>query len=187
MCSDDLNQNRSDQIIPRNPEPNHIAFHLESMALNQTSFHKIWTGFQRLFGDGSVKLQADAVMIRNCDLLIHFGCSTGLMCPSCKSTFQSDYIGIDVDENALEVARDSYPDVEFSSLDRDALVAKVSSYDFPVLMLSNVLHHMYDLAVSDLFSFLRTMPSKLRVVALDPEAKRRSYSIIFGFSICSKK
>lgn len=60
------------------------------MGLDQTSFPKLWNVFQRLFGDQKLKLSAVEMMIDESDLIIDFGCATGLMYPRYMSKYDAD-------------------------------------------------------------------------------------------------
>lgn len=149
------------------------------MRLDQTSFPRLWNIFQKLFGDQQVKLSAVATMIGECDFLIDFGCATGLMFPHYTKNFNSDYLGIDIDANALNVARTNFPEAEFSDAPLAALHGRLAEYNHPCVVLSNVLHHMDGSTLKDFLEVLAKLPPHSKIVALDPEFKRKSYSLVF--------
>ena len=149
------------------------------MGLDQTSFPKLWNVFQRLFGDQKLKLSAVEMMIDESDLIIDFGCATGLMYPRYMSKYDADYLGIDIDNNALEIARLDFPNAEFINAPISSLSDRLNLYQKPCIILSNVLHHMDDAAVTELFMMLAELPSHVQIVALDPEAKQKGYSLVF--------
>jgi len=147
--------------------------------LDQSSFPRLWTLFQKLFGDQSVKLEAAKEMISECDLIVDFGCATGFMFPLYSSTFGCSYLGLDIDENALAVAKENFPTATFSSANLLDFNEYLEQYSSPVIIFSNVFHHMNDPDIRKLFWVLEQLPRHVRLIALDPEAKRRSYSIVF--------
>lgn len=149
------------------------------MGLDQTSFPKLWNIFQKLFGDQKLKLSAVEMMIDEADFIIDFGCATGLMYPLYMSKFDADYLGIDIDENALNVAQLDFPNAEFVNAPLSSLIDRLNLYRKPCVILSNVLHHMDDIAVKELFTTLANLPHHVQIIALDPEAKQKGYSLIF--------
>lgn len=151
------------------------------MGLDQTSFPKLWNIFQKLFGDQKVKLSAVVEMLDEVDLIVDFGCATGLMYPRYMNTFGTDYLGVDIDENALGVARTNFPTAEFSNTTIGSLHSRLEDYRNPCIILSNVLHHMDDAMTEEFLTDLSELPPHVKIVALDPEAKRKSYSLIFRF------
>ena len=75
----------------------------------------LWDRFQEVFGSNSEKLR----IYRNCvnpmpgEGVLDFGCATGLAALEFQDV---EYLGVDINQNAIQVAKSKYPDAEYPGI-----------------------------------------------------------------------
>jgi len=74
--------------------------------------------------------------------ILCIGCGTGEECKYLKNLGAAKVVGIDISEGLIEVAKQSYPDIEFMVMDMENIDLPASSFDFAYSSLT--LHYVKD-------------------------------------------
>ena len=103
---------------------------------------RLWNGFQAVIGTNSQKRSFLRKAIRGTGRVLEIGCATGNIA---QIFVESDYLGVDTDVRAIELAAVNYrhrPNMKFVAGDLFDLNLKEGEFDYVVI--SHTAHHIPD-------------------------------------------
>lgn len=102
--------------------------------------------------------------------ILEFGCGTGVNCTIIDPRL---YLGVDIDEQRIDVARRSYPDHRFQVVGTKLEKLPTGGYD--AILLSGVLHHLSDPQIREyLGEFRRILMAGGSLIIFEPCLTARS-------------
>lgn len=148
--------------------------------LSQQSLPHLWLIFQHLFAPTSAKRQIALSYMGDSHTVLEVGCSLGIVADAFKRVEGIQYLGIDIDEQAIRMAKkkySSYLQMDFSSKNIEQLVKDGKQFDYVIF--ANILHHVDDKKAQEL---LRTAAVLVRtngtLLIMEPDTLRKGDSII---------
>lgn len=149
--------------------------------LRQENSPRAWLAFQYVFGVIKDKRQLALARHAGQKSVLEIGCSAGIVAQAFLAVPGIQYTGIDVDEDALALARRRFQGLDNFTFERISLseVAK-SGRKFDYILFGNVLHHVDDeTAVILLTDVQGLLSGSGTVVILEPEKSRDSDNLVF--------
>lgn len=113
--------------------------------LTQQSHPRLWLAFQAVFGATRDKRAIALSFLQGRKSVLEIGCSLGVVAEAFRRKDSVRYLGIDIDEQAIEQARErfkSYTHMEFLAQSLDQLVQQGRRFDY--VLFANILHHVDD-------------------------------------------
>ncbi len=98
------------------------------------------------------------------DLILDYGCGTGKYCLFFKPT---NYLGVDIDEKNVKIAKKNFKNYTFSQIKPDNLQFSNKKFDF--ILVVGVLHHISDNdLIPILENFNRIIKPDGRIMVIEP-------------------
>lgn len=113
--------------------------------LTQERFPKLWIVFQYMFGATRAKRGLALRFLGNHTSVLEIGCSVGLVAQAFADKPKVRYLGIDIDENAIALAKrrlTHLPQLQFQAVDMNILAESGHMFDY--VLFANILHHTDD-------------------------------------------
>ena len=139
--------------------------------LTQANFPRLWHLFQVTVGATRDKRETILAQYRGEQRILEVGCATGNLARAFAGMAQLEYTGVDIDEDALAVARERFAALKNFRFTRRSLPELAAAGEkFDLIILSNVLHHLDDAATRDMLSQTRAVAAGgASIVILEPE------------------
>ena len=122
--------------------------------LSQTNFPRLWSIFQYFVGGINEKRKLCEIHLKEQDVILEIGCSTGIMADIFKKYKGINYTGIDIDKEVIEYAQHAFREnknFQFMNVDlRD--FKNISSKKFDYILFAGMLHHIDDNMAIELFN-----------------------------------
>jgi SAM-dependent methyltransferase len=139
--------------------------------LTQERFPRLWLLFQVIFGGTRAKKRLALKCLGDHKNVIEVGCSMGLLAPAFSDVPGLQYLGIDIDPQAIEHAKARSSDranVTFSTQTMRELGEQGQSFDY--VLFANILHHVDDAtAVALIRDAARLVGPGGEMVVIEPE------------------
>jgi cyclopropane fatty-acyl-phospholipid synthase-like methyltransferase len=114
------------------------------MILTQTNFPRLWLLFQRWIG-GTKDKQAIALSGYAGQInILEIGCSVGNVADAFRSLPGISYTGIDIDGNAIAVARQRFAGTAFRFLEESVEEHARTGQRYDYILVAGMLHHVDD-------------------------------------------
>jgi len=148
---------------------------------NQSNFPRLWQVFQRLIG-GTLDKQKFAIMYYGGQQrVLEIGCSVGNVSEIFSQFKNISFTGIDIDDNALSLARDRLgylSNFKFENTSLSEIASRGDKYDY--VLFANILHHVDDVAAVKLLSNASDLLMEDSVlIIMEPEKSRKDYNFLF--------
>tara|TARA_B100000965_G_scaffold403034_1_gene430290 strand:- start:1546 stop:2154 length:609 start_codon:yes stop_codon:yes gene_type:complete len=127
-----------------------INFFVERLLKNSLMFElqqKIFNDYDKVEDEFSDYLSKDNIKI------LDVGCSTGTAAANIFDLSKTDYIGIDISDEYISLARNKYGYDKFINM--DATQMKFDSETFDIVLFNGVMHHMSDKLICDCLKEVR--------------------------------
>lgn len=149
--------------------------------LSQQSHPRLWLAFQYLLGSPSAKRRIALSHIgNNARNILEVGCSVGTVADAFKQTETHQYMGIDIDEQAVRIAKEKYrdyPHMSFSSEDMEQLVKGGRKFD--CVLFAHILHHVDDKKAQELLQLATKLVATNGIlIIMEPDTLRKEDSVI---------
>lgn len=149
--------------------------------LTQGRFPKLWAVFQKIVGGTRDKRRLAIKEYRGQRSVLEIGCSIGNVSAVFLQFPNVAFTGIDIDEAALQIARDAFSharNFRFENLSTSDLVSRGDTFDY--VLFANILHHVDDSMAE---SLLRDAKSLLAdggtLIVMEPEKDRSDYGLVY--------
>lgn len=113
--------------------------------LTQERFPRLWLLFQYIFGATRAKRRLALQFLDNHKSVLEIGCSVGLVSEAFADKDELHYLGIDIDEGAIEFAKsrlDHLTNLRFEAVDIQVLSERGQQFEY--VLFANILHHTDD-------------------------------------------
>lgn len=139
--------------------------------LNQQSHPQLWLAFQVLFGATRDKQRIALSFLSGRKRILEIGCSLGVVSAAFRQHTSAQYLGIDIDEQAIRHAQSrfaSYTHMKFATQSLATLVAEGMRFDY--VLFANILHHVDDESAQDLLrQAVSTVAENGVIVLMEPD------------------
>lgn len=140
--------------------------------LNQSRFPSLWNLFQILIGGTTDKRRIYKSMHANIgSRVLEVGCSTGNTAIAFKDVPMLDYVGLDIDLNAIQQAKRLYKNsTSFQFVCEDLRTyAQLNIAPFDFILFGNIAHHISEAMLIELLNAsVKLMHKDSRLVVIDP-------------------
>lgn len=144
--------------------------------LSQTRFPHLWLLMQKTIGGNASKQSLAVEHYRGQPRVLEIGCSVGNISAVFRRFSNISFTGIDIDANALALAKRRFSDVDnfrFTLTSLEALAQAGERFDY--VLFAGMLHHVDDAAGESLLqNALRCTADNGTLVIYEPEAVRES-------------
>lgn len=147
----------------------------------QNRFPYLWLVFQLLIGATYGKRQLAVQHYNGEKRVLEVGCSLGNITPAFAKIPNINYLGIDIDAQAIRIANNTFKDhanIQFKAIALNELAAQGQTYDY--IIFAGMLHHVDDaLATSLLSDAKQLLAPGGKLIVSEPEAFRASDPLLF--------
>ncbi|MGY8770722.1 MAG: class I SAM-dependent methyltransferase [Pirellulales bacterium] len=148
--------------------------------LSQTKFPWLWDIFQMTIGGTHDKRKMMAAGVQEGDSILEIGCAVGNITPAFLKIPNTTYCGLDIDENALNLARNKFAkhdNCEFILQDLTEH-SNQSSVKYDYILFAGMCHHITDdLCVEFIQSASRLLSENGAIYVVDPLIPRSEDSL----------
>jgi len=140
------------------------------MFLTQSNFPRLWLLFQQLFGCTKDKRSIALSAYNGQRQILEIGCSVGNIADAFRSLPEASYTGIDIDGNAINVARQRFVGTNFRFLEESVQDHATSESRYDYILVAAMLHHVDDATAVDILRSTRSLSSPGGIVLIyDPD------------------
>jgi 2-polyprenyl-3-methyl-5-hydroxy-6-metoxy-1,4-benzoquinol methylase len=140
-------------------------------SLTQQSHPKLWLLFQKFFGATHDKQRLAMSFLANHLTVLEIGCSLGVVSAAFSKKHGIEYLGIDIDEQAIAYAKKRFSanlHMNFSAKSLESLVNSGQQFDY--VLFANILHHVDDkMALQLLTQAARAVAEGGVIVLMEPD------------------
>ena len=109
------------------------------------------------------------------DYVLDFGCGAGFFCNLFNN---KKYLGVEINKSFVKTAKKKYANYDFKILDKNCLNGCKNK--IKVVFINNVIHHLTDKQIDEMFIFFRKKLSKnIKFLIIEPEFPRSFFSLQF--------
>lgn len=119
----------------------------------------IYDLIQLVLTGGFMKPVSESIKQAKNKRILDLGCGTGDLI---KFLNPSEYIGLDINQNFIKIAKKKYPDFRFIVADITKVRLPKEKFDYVIIV--NVLHHLKDIQVKKLFSNISLVKKKKLII-----------------------
>jgi 2-polyprenyl-3-methyl-5-hydroxy-6-metoxy-1,4-benzoquinol methylase len=152
-------------------------------SLSQQNYPRLWLLFQYVFGAVRDKRRMATMHLNDHISVLEIGCSLGIVSAAFAPLSHTDFLGIDIDEQAIAIARRRfarYKHMKFSTSSLEDLASRQETFDYVIF--ANILHHVDDqLAVSLLRTASQVLKQGGTMFTMEPDLADERDSLYMKF------